>query len=72
MTARPRVFVAGFAAEPVAEGTRFAHLEAYCVPGPEWFRTAACRLLATRIDALRRHVRRDVDGIEAALHGARG
>ena len=67
MTARRQLYVVGFAAEPVGEQTRFAHLESYNVSGPAWLRVTAERLFSIRSGALQRHVRHDVEGIASAL-----
>lgn len=67
MVARPRLYVVGMAADPEGDRTRFGLLEGFTAPWP-WPLTELARpLLAAGRLRRRRHVRRDVDGIEAAL-----
>jgi hypothetical protein len=67
MTARPSAYIVGFAAQPDGDRTRFAHLEAYTLPGPPGLRALVRPLLLASRRHLTTHVRGDVDGIEMAL-----
>jgi hypothetical protein len=67
MTARPGIYVVGFAAQPDNGQTRFGHVESYNLGGPGWIRAAIRPLLALTKSRQHSHVVADVDGIEAAL-----
>jgi hypothetical protein len=67
MVSRPQFYVVAMAAEPDGDGTRFAHLEGVALRHPPWLAPAARPLLGLSRWRHRRHVPRDVDGIERAL-----
>jgi hypothetical protein len=67
MTARPRIYVVAFAAVPEGDQTRFAHFEAYNIPGPTWLRRVGTPALKLSAAAVGRHVHHDVNGIAAAV-----
>lgn len=68
MTARPRIYVVGMAAEPDGEATRLAHCEGITVTGPPRVRALARPLLRVTARRTRRHVDHDVEGILARLN----
>jgi hypothetical protein len=65
MVSRPQVYVIGMAAEATADGrTRFGHLEGAAVPAPRWLGPLLRPLLGLSHRRHRRHVARDLAGIE--------
>lgn len=71
MVSAPRLYVVGMAAVPAGEHTRFAHLEGLVVGGPRPVRRAAAPLLLASRARHRRHVARDLDGIERCVAARR-
>ena len=69
MVAHPQLYVVGMAARPDGENTRFALLEGMSFAGPEVLRGILAPVSAISRWRHRRHLPRDVDGIERALIG---
>ena len=67
MVARPQLYVVGMAAVAAGDDTRFAMLEGVAVAGPEALRPLLAPVHALSRWRHRRHLPRDVDGIERAL-----
>lgn len=62
MVSRPRLYVIGMAAVPDGDGTRYAHMEGFSIPGRPF--RPLLRFLASRYA---RHIRADLDGIERSV-----